>query len=146
MTALQILLVVLIILAIIFVALYFFGRRAQKKRESSQEQIDAMKQTVPLLIIDKKTMRIKNAGLPAMVLEQTPFYLRYSKVPIVKAKVGPKIMTFMCDAKVFDMIPLKKEVKAEISGIYITGVRGMRGALDVPVKEKKGFFSRFKKK
>ncbi len=145
-TALQILLIVLAILAIACVALYFFGKRAQKKRDASQEQIDAMKQTIPLLIIDKNTMRLKNAGLPAMVMEQTPFYLRHSKVPIVKAKVGPKIMTFMCDAKVYEMIPLKKEVKAEVSGIYITGVRGMRGSLDVPVKEKKGIFSRFKKK
>lgn len=146
MTALQITLIILVILVLVCVALYFFGKRAQKKRDDSQQQIDAMKQTVPLLIIDKKTVRLKNAGLPDMVMEQTPFYLRHSKVPVVKAKVGPKIMTFMCDAKVYEMIPLKKEVKADISGIYITAVRGLRGPLEVPQKEKKGFFSRFKKK
>ena len=38
----------------------------------------------------------------------------------------------------------EKEVKATVSGIYITGVKGVRGALETPEK-KKGFFARFKK-
>lgn len=141
--------IVLIIVAIIviasIVALYFWGKRAQKKQDESKEQMEAMKQTIPLLIIDKKRMSLKNAGLPAAVLEQTPFYLRRSKVPVVKAKVGPKIMTLMCDPKVYEILPLKKEVRADISGIYITAVKGLRGSLDIPVKEKKGLFSRKKK-
>ena len=85
-------------------------------------------------------MKLKDAGLPDIVLENTPKYLRRSKVPVVKAKVGPKIMTLMCDA-----IPVKKEVKATISGIYITAVKGVRGPLDVPEK-KKGFFARLRNK
>ncbi len=145
MTSLQITILILVIFAGIIAGLYFFGKRTQKKQAESQEQMDAMKQSMPLLIIDKKKLRMKNAGLPAMVLENTPAYLRFSKVPIVKAKVGPKIMTFMCDPKVYDILPLKKEVRAEVSGIYITGAKGMRGALEVPVKEKKKFFSRNKK-
>lgn len=141
-TTLQIMLIVLVIAVLILVALYFFGKKAQKKQEASQEQIDAMKQTVPILVIDKKKLKLKQAGLPAIVTEKTPFYLRYSKVPIVKAKIGPRVMTLMCDAKIYDMIPVKKEVKADISGIYITGVRGIRGPLEVPVKTKKKWFSR----
>lgn len=141
-SALQITLIVLVVLILIFVALYFFGKRAQKKTEDSQAQMDAMKQTVPLLIIDKRKMKLKNAGLPSIVLENTPFYLRGSKVPIVKAKAGAKVMTFMCDAKVYEILPLKKEVRADVSGIYITGARGMRGPLDIPVKTKKKWFSR----
>lgn len=140
-----ILLVILAVLILVGVILYFMGKKAQKKQEASEEQIEAMKQTFPLLVIDKKKLKLKDAGLPAIVMEQTPWYLRRSKVPIVKAKVGPKIMTFMCDAKVFDMIPVKKEVKADVSGIYITGVKGIRGPIEVPEK-KKSFFSRFKKK
>ena len=77
--------------------------------------------------------------------ENTPKYLRRSKVPVVKAKVGPKIMTLMCDAQVYPLIPVKKEVKATISGIYITAVKGVRGPLDVPEK-KKGFFARLRNK
>ena len=76
--------------------------------------------------------------------EQTPWYLRRSKIAVVKAKVGPKIMQFICDEPIFDTIPVKKEVKATISGIYITAVKGIRGPLDTPQK-KKGFFSRFRK-
>ena len=47
--------------------------------------------------------------------------------------------------RVFDLIPVKKEIKAEVSGLYIVGVKGIRGNLDAPVKKKKGFFARFKK-
>ncbi len=137
--------IVLAVLVAVLVALYFFGKRTQKKQEENEQQLEAIKQTVPLLVIDKKKMRLKNAGLPAIVFEKTPFYLRYQKVPVVKAKVGPKVMTLLCDNKIFDMIPLKKEVKADVSGIYITGVKGMRGPIEIPVKEKKGFFGKKKK-
>ncbi len=54
-------------------------------------------------------------------------------------------MTLMCDAQVYPLIPVKKEVKATISGIYITAVKGVRGPLDVPEK-KKGFFARLRNK
>ena len=100
-----------------------------------------MAQNVTMLIIDKKHMKLKEAGFPAIVLESTPKYLRRAKVPVVKAKIGPKVMTLMCDEKIFPLIPVKKEVKAVLSGIYITG---LRGKLEMPEK-KKGFFARFKK-
>ena len=93
----------------------------------------------------KGKMKLKGAGFPSVVIENTPKYLRRSKVPVVKAKVGPKIMTLMCDAQVYPLIPVKKEVKATISGIYITAVKGVRGPLDVPEK-KKGFFARLRNK
>ncbi len=79
-----------------------------------------------MLIIDKKKMKLADAGLPPIVLEQTPKYMRRAKLPIVKAKIGPQIMSLVCDASIFDVIPLKKEVKATVSGIYITDVRGIR--------------------
>ena len=66
------------------------GRRLQKKQDESQAQLDAMAQTASMLIIDKKRMKIKESGLPAVVISQTPWYLRRSKVPVVKAKVGPR--------------------------------------------------------
>ena len=94
-----------------------------------------------MLVIDKKKMKLKEAGLPKMVLDQTPKYLRGSKMPIVKAKIGPRVMTLIADEQIFDEIPLKKEVKASVSGIYITAVRGIRGPLEKP-KKKKGFRAR----
>lgn len=140
----MVLLVILVILIIALIVLYFMGKKAQKKQEAQQEQIEAAKQTVSMLIIDKKRMPLKQSGLPQMVIDQTPKLMRRAKLPIVKAKVGPKIMTLVCDEKIFDLVPIKKEVKAEVSGIYIVGVRGLRGPLEAPAK-KKGFFSRFKK-
>lgn len=140
-----VLLVILAILIIACIVLYFLGKRAEKKQAEQQEQLDAVKQTVSMLIIDKGRVRLRDAGFPPIVVENTPKYLRRSKVPVVKAKVGPKVMTLMCDAQIYPIIPVKKEVKATISGIYITGVKGLRGPLETPEK-KKGFFARLRNK
>ncbi len=139
-----VLLVILAVLLIALVVLYFLGKKAEKKQAEQQEKLDAAAQNVSMLIIDKKRMKLKEAGFPAIVVESTPKYLRRSKVPVVKAKVGPKIMTLMCEESIFPLIPVKKEVKAVVSGIYITSVKGIRGGLEAP-KKKKGFFARFKK-
>lgn len=133
--------VVIVILIAIIVALYFLGKRAQKKQAEQQEQIEAYKQNVTMLIIDKKRMRLNESGLPQSVIESTPKLMRRSKLPIVKAKVGPQIVTLVADEKIYDEIPVKKEVKAVVSGIYITSVKGLHGKT-APVEQKKK--SRFK--
>ena len=91
-----VLLVILVILIAALIGLYFFGKKAQKKQEEQQAQIEATKQTVSMLVIDKKRMP-------------------------------------------------KKEIKAEVSGLYIVGVKGIRGSLQTPAPKKKGFFAKFKK-
>lgn len=140
-----IVLIVLAVIAVILGLLYYFGKKAQTKQAAQQEQMEAMKQTVSMLIIDKKKLRMKDSGLPQMVIDQTPKLMRRSKLPIVKAKVGPKINILIADEKVFDLIPVKKEIKAEVSGLYIVGVKGIRGSLEAPQKKKKGFLARFRK-
>jgi len=99
-----------------------------------------------MLVIDKKKMPLKDAGFPAQVLEQTPKLMRRTKLPIVKAKIGPKITSLIADAKIYESIPVKKEVKAVISGLYITDVRGIRGPLEQTVKKKKGIFGKLRDK
>lgn len=136
-----ILLVVLAVLLIAVVVLYFLGKKAQKKQAAQQQQIDAMKQTVSMLIIDKKRMKMKDSGLPQAVIDQTPKFFRGTKLPIVKAKIGPQVMSLVSEEKIFESIPVKKEVKAVISGIYITDVKGLHGKVEVAQK-KKGFFKR----
>lgn len=138
-TGLIVLIVVLVILAAILIALTIFGKKAQKRREEQQAQMDAVKQTVSMLIIDKKRMKLKEAGLPQAVVDATPKLLRGSKMPVIKAKVGPQIMTLICDEKIFDQVPVKKEVKATVSGIYVTSVKGLHGKIETPQK-KQGFF------
>ena len=139
-----ILLVVAVVMIAALVGLYFYAKKMERKQVEAQEQMKAVAQSVSMLIIDKRRMKLKDAGLPSVVLENTPKYLRWTKVPVVKAKVGPRVMTLMCDDKIFANIPIKKEVKAVVSGIYINDVKGIRGPLDTP-KKKKGFFARFKK-
>ena len=142
---LNVVIVVLIVLVAVMAGLYFFGRKAQKKQAAQKQQMDAMAQTVTMLVIDKKKLPLKDAGFPAQVLEQTPKLMRRTKLPIVKAKVGPKVMSLIADESVFDYIPVKKEVKATVSGIYITKVTGVRGPLEKP-EGKKSWRTKLKEK
>lgn len=139
-------LVIIGILLIGIIVLSILGKKAEKKKAAQDEQIAAAAQTVSMLIIDKKRMPIKDAGLPQQVVDQTPKLMRRSKLPIVKAKVGPRVMTLISDEKIFDEIPVKKEVKASVSGLYITSVRGLRGPLEKPPAKKKGFRARLQAK
>ena len=137
--------IILVILIAATVALYFFGKKAQKKKDEQDAQMAAVAQTYSMLIIDKKKMKLKDSGLPQQVIDQTPKYLRWTKLPIVKAKIGPKVMTLIADDAIFADIPVKKEVKATVSGLYITGVKGLRGPLEKP-EGKKSFRVRMQEK
>ena len=130
-----VLIVILVVLIAAAIFLYFWGKKQQKKMDETQKQIAAAAQQMTMLIIDKKKLRMKNAGLPQIVVDQTPRLARLSKVPVVKAKVGPKVMTLIADNEIFDMIPIKQEVKATVSGIYITKVRSLRGPALVKPKK-----------
>ena len=137
-------LIIVAVLAVLLIVLMIVGRNLQKKQEASNGQMEAMAQTMSMLVIDKKMMKLKDANLPKIVLEQTPKYLRGSKVPVVKVKAGPNIMNLISDAKIFDQIPVKTEVKAKVSGIYIMEILGSRAKAQEEPK-KKGFLDRFKK-
>ena len=54
-------------------------------------------------------------------------------------------MTLIADPKVYEILPVKKEVKAIVSGIYITELKSVRGGAIPAAPKKKGFFARFKK-
>lgn len=123
------LLVIAAILVIGVIVLYFVGKKLQKKQESQQELMDASAQQLTLYIIDAKMMKAMDANLPKVVTEQIPKYMRKAKLPVVKAKVGPRVMSLICDAKVFDTIAPKQEVKATVSGIYITAAKRIRGPI-----------------
>ena len=133
------LIVLLIVLGVILVGmivLYFLGKKLQKKQEASEQQMQAGAQTTSLFVIKKDRVRLRDAGFPQIVIDQTPKLLRRSKIPTVKAKVGPRIITFMCDEKAFSVIPEKREVKCVINGIYIMEAKWARGGLLVPEGKK----------
>lgn len=120
-------LIVIIVIIAVLAVLYFIGKKMQKKQISQREQMQAAAQQTSMLIIDKKMMKLKEAGLPKAVLEQTPKRFRNAKLPIVKAKVGPQTINLICDDGIFDELPTKCEVKAMVSGIYITEIKSIRG-------------------
>ncbi len=125
----KIILIILAIAVIILLVLYVVGRKLQKKQESQQASMDAAAQTMNFFIIDKKKLKITEAGLPKIVLDQTPKYMRRTKLPILKVKVGPRVMSLICDQKVFQTLAPKQEVKATVSGIYVTAAKRVRGPI-----------------
>jgi len=133
----QILIIVGAAAAAVILFLYFRGKKAMKQQEETYAKMDETKQMVSMLIIDKKKMKIKDSGLPDIVYQQMPKTARLRNFPIVKAKVGPRIMTFIAEPEVFESLPVKKEVKAYVSGLYIISVKGIRGNLEETKKQKK---------
>ena len=119
----------LIIVAVILIggliALYIVGNKLQKKQSAQKEMMKEQAQPVTMLVIDKKMLPMKDAGLPKMVMEQTPKRYQKAKMPIVKAKIGPQIMNLICDDGIYDQMPV---------GIYIMSVKNVRGKIE----EKKG--------
>lgn len=145
MNPLTVVLIVLGVILAVLIVLSLIGRKLQKKSDAAQENITAGAQYYSIMVIDKKRMKLKDAGFPQIVVDQTPKWLRGRKVPVVKAKIGPKIASLMCDEKVFDKVPVKKEVKAFMNGIYIVDVKGLRSGLDTK-PEKKGFLKKLRDK
>ena len=115
--------IVTVVLTGALIGLYFWGNKLQEKQMEQREQIDAASQPATLFIIDKKIMPMKDAKLPKAVMDQAPKRYQKAKIPVVKAKVGPQIMTLICDEGIFDDVPQHGEVKVMLSGIYITSVK-----------------------
>ena len=81
-TILNVLLILLAIAAIVLVILYFLGSKLQKRQAEQQQMLDAAAQTVSILVIDKKKLKLTQSGLPKMVVDQTPKYMRLSLIHI----------------------------------------------------------------
>ena len=145
-TILTIVLIVLAVAAVILIVLYFVGRKMQGNQAEQQAMMEANKQIVSMLIIDKKKMKIKDAGFPKLVEDNLPWYGKFMKYPVVKAKVGPKILTLMADPGVFDLLPIKTECKVSVSGIYITDIKSVRGGSIQRPKKKENIFSKMRSK
>jgi hypothetical protein len=123
----MILLIILVVVGIILFVLYRLGDKLQKKQMAQKQQMIDAAQQQTLMIIDKKMLPMKDAGLPKIVMEQTPKRYQKAKMPIVKVKIGPQIMNLICDDAIFDELPTKCEVKAMVSGIYILSIKSIRG-------------------
>jgi len=127
----NILLVVSIIAIVVVGVLYFLNKWAGKRTVQQQDMIQQHKQTVSIYVIDKKKDKITNANFPKAMADQIPRSAKIMKMPLVKVKVGPQIMTMVCDAAVFNALPLKKTVTVEVAGAYIVGMKGMKTKMEM---------------
>lgn len=135
-------LLIIVIIVGVLVGLYFLGNKLQKKMDNQQTMINQHKMTTSILVIDKKKMKITEANLPKMVVDQVPKLYRMKKMPMVKAKIGPQITTLLCDNKLFKVLPTKKMIKVELAGIYIVGIKGNKNTKNknnAPVNKKLTF-------
>ena len=134
---LTVIFIVLAAVAVVLVVLYFVGRKLQRRQGEQAQAIENAKQVISMLIIDKKKLKAAESGLPKVAVDSIPKYFRWNKLPIVKARVGARVMNLVADKSVFDALPVGKEVKVEISGIYITGIKSVRGGSIEPTKKQK---------
>ena len=125
------------VLLIAVLVLFLVGKRAEKKQDDQQKMMEENAQVINVFVIDKKKMRLKDAGLPQVVLEQSPKLAKMAKLPIVKVKAGPRVMNLIADNKIWDQIVPKQDVKATVSGIYITHVQRLRGPAAQPKNKKR---------
>ena len=131
---LQIVLIVLAVIAVILVILYFVGSKLQAKQANTEKAMKQMSMVVSLLVLSKDKLHIKDSGLMKQVQDAIPAYMKWRKFPIVKARIikaniagGAQVMSFICDPKVFKIMPVKTEVKVTIAGIYITKLHSAKG-------------------
>lgn len=134
--------IVLAVIIIALVGLFFWSKKLQKKYDEQQQLISDNKQSVTLFVIDKKKDKVDNLKLPKQIKEQLPKMYKKRKMPVVIAKIGPQIQTFMCDERVYDSIPTKKQIKVEVAGILIVNV--LTGKL--PETKKKGMLTKLRDK
>ena len=135
MNASDITIIVIVLLAIgIFVA-YRMNRKAMGQMIQAQDFIDANRQTVQIFVIDKKNEKPSPSNMPKAIFEQLPKKAKAKKAFLVRAKVGPQIVTLMCDKPVYEVMPVKKNVKVELAGMYIVSITGM----NLEDKKKKTF-------
>ena len=134
--------IVIAVLAVVLVGLYFWGRKLQTKYDEQQKIISDNKQAVTLFVIDKKKDNLTNLKLPKQVKDQLPWMYKKRKMPVVIAKIGPQIQTLLCDQRIYDVLPTKKQVKVELAGILIVNV--ISGKL--PETKKKGLIAKLQAK
>ncbi len=120
------LILIVALVAAIVAGLYFLNRWASNKMTAQNEMIAKTKQTMSIYVIDKKKGKAKDANFPKAVMEQLPKMTKMMNLPLVKAKIGPQIMTLIADKRVFKAIPLKKTIKVDLAGIYIVDMKGLK--------------------
>lgn len=135
----DIIIIVALVVGAIILGIYYLNKLAYKKMDAQQTLIDRAKQSTTIFVINKKRAKISEVNLPKVVLDSMPKFYKLFKLRFVQAKIGPQIMTLICDKKVYNSIQVKKNVKVELAGIYIVKIIGQKSDEEIKTikKEKK---------
>ena len=112
-----------VLIAAGFIAFRILKKRYTRNVTLQKELVEQHKQTVTIFVIEKKMAKITEARLPKGVADQIPAIYKLKKMPLITAKVGPQIVTLICEDALYDQIPDKKNVTVEVAGIFIAGVK-----------------------
>ena len=115
--------IILVLIIAGFIAFKLLKKRYKKKMDEQKAIVEQNKRTVSIFVIEKKKAKIAEANLPKMVADQVPAIYKLKKLPLVTAKVGPQIVTLLCEESIYDQIPDKKNVTVDVAGIFIAGVK-----------------------
>ena len=132
----DILLIVIAVLGAIVAGLYFLNRWASRRVADQQDMVEKTKQSASIYVIDKRRDKAANVTLPKVVMENLPRSAKVMKMYFVKAKVGPQIVTLMCEKTVFNALDVKKTFQVELAGIYIASVKGMKTKYELKQAQK----------
>ena len=136
MGIIDILIIVIVVIAVIVTVFFFLNRWASRKTVENNELIERTRQSAEIFVIDKQMGKLLEANIPKAALEQVPKLYKFIKTPLVKAKIGPQVITLMCDKRVFKALPVKKTVKVELAGMYIVDMKGLKSVSEQKAHEK----------
>ncbi len=119
------LIIVCIAVAIFFLFTTHLGKKRQKESFEAQNLLEQHKMITPILVIEKRYEKPSPTNMPKSYYDRLPAKSRRNKYGILKAKVGPQIVTLFCDKPVYEVIVPKKTYKVELSGAIILGIEGM---------------------
>lgn len=125
MSTTDIFIIVIAVLAVILAILYSLSRKNYKKVIEAEDFIKANKQVTSIFVIDKKYEKPTEKNVGKLIYEKLENSAKRRKMCMIKAKVGPQIVTLICDKNLYDIIVPKKTIKVEISGLYIVNIVGV---------------------
>lgn len=128
MSSTDIIIIGFVLIAITAFFLQRYNNKITKKMYESQDIIEQTKQVTQIFVIDKKKAKPTPDNVGKMVYEQMDKMAKRRKLCLVRAKIGPKFITFISDETIFDAFQPKKNYKVEVAGLYIVNIVGMNPA------------------
>ncbi|HEY1407183.1 MAG TPA: hypothetical protein VF857_11285, partial [Spirochaetota bacterium] len=114
--------IIVVVIVAIVIAFRIFRKKMTKRAADQKAVVNQHKVTTTVFVIDKKKGKIADARLPKQVVDQIPAIYKIRKLPLVTAKVGPQIVTLICEEDVFKKLPEKKNVRVDLAGIFIVAI------------------------